>query len=94
MKLSATTRTVALASCLMAVTVFQSTTSHANATTDMVVAKMSEGDISSICQGGRATITEAAVKAVTALAQAGKISGDFKAIGKEAGSAFYKAKCS
>jgi hypothetical protein len=61
--------------------------------TDMVVDKMSEGDVSAICQGGRPTITAAAKAAVTALATVGKISGDYQAIGKAAGSAFYQAKC-
>ncbi|MBT3701454.1 MAG: hypothetical protein HOE62_05170 [Alphaproteobacteria bacterium] len=61
--------------------------------TDMVVDKMSEGDVSAICQGGRSTISAAAKAAVTALATAGQISGDYQAIGQAAGSAFYQAKC-
>jgi len=66
----------------------------ADANVDKVVAKMAEGDIAAICQGGRAAIAAAAQLATTALAQAGKISGDFAAIGAAAGLAFYEAKCS
>jgi len=94
MKFSNTSKSIAFAGCMMAFAVVQSTTVQAGSATDVVVAKMAEGNVTEICQGGRATITAAATKAVTALAQAGKISGDFRAIGKDAGSAFYKSKCS
>jgi hypothetical protein len=67
--------------------------SAASGPEDMVVAKMAEGDVSAICSGGRETISAASKTATTALAKAGKISGDFSAIGEAAGTAFYKAKC-
>ena len=60
---------------------------------DMVVARMAEGDVAAICSGGRDAISAASKAATTALANAGKISGDFSAIGQAAGTAFYKAKC-
>lgn len=66
---------------------------QADNNTDKVVAKMAEGNVSSICSGGRETITAASKKATRALAQAGQISGDFQAIGKKAGSQFYQTKC-
>ncbi len=66
---------------------------HADENTDKVVAKMAEGDVSSICKGGRATIASASSEATTALAQAGEISGDFQAIGQAAGGQFFKEKC-
>jgi len=91
MKISHTAKTIALVSALIA---FGASQTMANSASDMVVAKMAEGDVAAICSGGRATISAAATKAVTELAKAGKISGDFKAIGGEAGTAFYKAKCS
>ena len=67
---------------------------YADENTDKVVAKMAEGDVSAICQGGRETITAASSQATRALAQSGQISGDFKAIGQAAGGQFYKEKCS
>jgi len=67
---------------------------HADENTDKVVAKMAEGDVSAICQGGRETITAASSEATRALAQSGQIRGDFKAIGQAAGGQFYKEKCS
>ncbi|MBT3369880.1 MAG: hypothetical protein HOA08_23840 [Rhodospirillaceae bacterium] len=97
MKFSYTTKSVAVAGCLMAFAASLTATSNeakAGVVIDMVVAEMAEGDVSSICQGGAASIAEAAREAVTALAQEGEISGDFEAIGKEAGMAFYKSKCS
>jgi hypothetical protein len=60
---------------------------------DMVVARMAEGDVAAICKGGRSAISAASKAATTALAKAGKISGDYSAIGQAAGTAFYKAKC-
>ncbi len=66
---------------------------QAGGAADMVVAKMAEGDVSAICNGGRETIAAASKKAVTELAQSGKISGDYKAIGAEAGKKFYQSKC-
>ncbi|MEH6496112.1 MAG: hypothetical protein V7740_10250 [Pseudomonas marincola] len=65
----------------------------ADGNTDKVVAKMAEGNVSEICQGGRATITTASKNATRALAKAGEISGDFPTIGKAAGAQFYKEKC-
>jgi len=65
----------------------------ADSNTDKVVAKMAEGNVSEICQGGRATITTASSNATRSLAQSGQISGDFPAIGKAAGAQFYKEKC-
>ena len=67
---------------------------HADANTDKVVAKMAEGNVSTICQGGRDAITAASSQATRALAKSGKISGNFKAIGQAAGGQFYKEKCS
>jgi hypothetical protein len=80
---------------LLALGACQSTAggSASGGASDMVVAKMSEGNVAEICKGGRSTITEASKAATTTLAKAGTISGDFDAIGKAAGSAFYKAKC-
>ena len=67
--------------------------SQASENTDKVVAKMAKGDVTAICQGGRPTIKAASTEATTSLAQAGKISGDFKAIGAAAGTQFYNTKC-
>lgn len=67
---------------------------NADDNTDKVVAKMAESDVSSTCKGGREAITSAATAATKTLAKTGKISGDFGAIGKAAGSQFYKEKCS
>ena len=84
---------VVVAGALGSALAFTAVPASAEEAVDKVVDKMSEGDVSAICQGGRSTITEAAKAAVVALASAGKISGDYQAIGKAAGSAFYKAKC-
>jgi len=65
----------------------------ADANTDKVIAKMAEGDVASICKGGRPTISSSATSATMALAQTGQISGDFYAIGQAAGNQFFKAKC-
>jgi hypothetical protein len=66
---------------------------YADKNTDKVVAEMSKGDVAKICKGGKKSISEASAKATTKLAKKGKIKGDFKAIGGEAGTAFYKKKC-
>lgn len=78
----------------VAVLVLMAVPVHADANTDKVVAKMAQGNVSTICQGGREAITAASSKATRSLAKSGKISGDFKAIGQAAGGQFYKEKCS
>lgn len=65
----------------------------ADENTDKVVAKMAEGDVSAICQGGRETIAASSAAATRALAQAGQINGDYAAIGAAAGKQFYSEKC-
>lgn len=66
---------------------------RADETVDMVVLKMAEGDVVAICGGGFGTITAAATLAITSLAQTGKLSGDFAAIGQAAGETFYGKHC-
>jgi len=78
---------------LAGATVLGTQQAHANEAVDMVVDKMAEGSVSTICGGGRESISAAAKAAVTALAQAGQISGDFASIGQQAGKAFYETHC-
>ena len=66
----------------------------ADESTDMVVQKMAEGDVAAICGDGIGGINKAATAAITSLAQAGKLSGDFAVIGQEAGGLFYQLHCS
>lgn len=61
---------------------------------DAVVQKMAEGDVTVICGGGIMGINEAAMAAITSLAQAGQLSGDFGVIGQDAGALFYQLHCS
>jgi hypothetical protein len=97
MKYSSTIKSISVAAGLMALAACQSTANSSaggeSSAVSMVVAKMAEGDVGGICKGGRETITAAATKATKTLATAGQISGDFNAIGKESGSAFYDSKC-
>jgi len=65
----------------------------ADENTDKVVAKMAQGDVKTICEGGYETIVDAATKATIALAQTGTIKGDFLKIGNEAGQQFYEEQC-
>ncbi len=65
----------------------------ADENTDKVVAKMAQGDVKTICEGGYETIVDAATKATIALAQTGMIKGDFLKIGNEAGQQFYEEQC-
>ena len=65
----------------------------ADENTDKVVAKMAQGDVKTICEGGYETIVDAATKATIALAQTGTIKGDFLEIGNEAGQQFYEEQC-
>jgi len=65
----------------------------ADENTDKVVAKMAQGDVKTICEGGYETIVDAATKATIALAQTGTIKGEFLKIGSEAGQQFDEEKC-
>ena len=86
-------RNLIFAMALSAVTVLAAGPVRADEKVDMVVLKMAEGDIATICGGGIGAITEAATTAITSLAQAGRISGDFAAIGQAAGAAFFGKHC-
>ena len=62
---------------------------HAADPAELVVQKMSEGDVKAICGGGIPKINEAAMQAIVDLASTGQVEGDFAVLGQRAGALFY-----
>ena len=73
--------------------VFAAAPVHADETAELVVQKLSEGDVKAMCGGGIPRINEAAMKAIVDLAATGQVKSDMATLGQSAGALFYGGHC-